>query len=415
MTNGTCFTIVALDNFVVLYMEVILRLFKKSILLLFVFSCGFLSAQSFAGEFQLFDSNGLVSPDFIGQRVNSAVALSKAALGATKSNDADVSSKKGDTVSSKGGLVSSSSVSKEVKNAKKAKTKSLSVKNSFSHSVASDNKRFGYALTISGSMILPKKISLSSSVGFHNSYHYDETHSFADGTDYTSEGVDDNIFDGSPISTTVARSFKLPKKINLSTSFTWVLPVTSKYTWRMNIYSILVPSLGLSRSFKTPQGVAFSLSYNFSYSHTLGDGIVYGKDTFDGNASYAFALAVDTLSNSFSLSTSYKKVTLSLSTAVSSGRKAKTTDKTAKENGSVYQEWNHSISYSMVVSYPYKDFSFSAGVSTAGPIYESGNYKGFDYDGYGNLVRRKNVKGMLLPFDARYTRVLANIGYRFGF
>jgi hypothetical protein len=396
-------------------MEVILRLFKKSILLLFVFSFGFLSAQNFADEYHLLDNDGLISMDFINQRISSAVELSKTALGATKSNNANVVKKEANVSSSKDSSSASvsNSVSKNVKKTKEQKTKSISLKNGFSHSVASDNKRFGYSLTLSGSMVLPKKISLNMSVGFHNAYHYGETQT---NPDNSTSDVDYNVFDGSPISTTVARSFQLPKKINLSTAFTWVLPVTSKFMWNnTKIYSIFVPSLGLSRSFKLSYGVNLSLSYGLSYSQILGDGKVFGKETYDGNAQYVYSIAINTFSNSFSLTTTYKKVSLTLSTGISSGRKADSKDDVAKENGVVYQKWNHSVSYGITASYPYKDFSFSLGINTAGPVYESGNYKGFDYSGYGELVRRETVKGMLAPFDARYTKVLANIGYRFGF
>ncbi|HOW52413.1 MAG TPA: hypothetical protein PLV42_10270 [bacterium] len=305
---------------------------------------------------------------------------------------------------------------------KEEKKYNVSLMNILSHNVSKDRPVFGYVLNLAGGVTLPWELSLGASVGLAYTLQWARPDSSnVGGGIYDEDTINHYLFDGTPLNIDLSRRFTIPKaEINITPSISWALPFTSKTLWEVyTLRSMLSFGVAVDRSFKLAEGLTLTLAYNGSYTKAFAE---YSgawddsqNDFQDFNVEHSFA-------NMINVSLAYKGLSIKLGYGYVNERVWNNVTQTA--DAATYQPWVHSVMYSGGIGYGLPgfvdgdNFIFGVGFQTGGPEFEDGRMARFDYSAATSSAAEKDSQEKSLymyPFNPRFTKIQATIGYSYSF
>ncbi len=277
----------------------------------------------------------------------------------------------------------------------KAKRKySLGLSQSGSHNLAKERKSFSYGLGLSAGAKVPGEINLGLSGGLSYSLDYDRTQINPDGT---TNDADAYLVDGTPLSFTASRAFKVPGGISITPNLKLGCSITSKYEWQQRkVYGGVIGGLLISRSFKLAKNFSLKIDlvggYSYNYSENDAE---FDKNTNDllyyyfGSHSFNDGISATFMYKDFSLGFVFGQ----------SWAASYNSSKIEDVNGAKYDEYRLMHTYVVNGGYSYKDFSFGLSAATQGKYNKYGNYG----------------KDELKPFEPAYTVISFELGYNYSF
>ncbi len=271
----------------------------------------------------------------------------------------------------------------------------VGVNNSFVHNMKKDRPKMTYALIANAGTTIPKvKVGFQMRAGMAYSLHYGRTY---ETNPDESQKWD---FDGSPLTFVFNRGFSLPWEIKLTPSFTYILPVTSRFMWSgpSQSRSTINAAVPVSRTFKL--GKSFSLNTSLSPFYSYG----WTKEDFwvDRLGFFAFyTQSGHTTGFSLSGSLMYKDFSANAGITYTYNIPYERDDISDGMYDSI--DYKLMLQYSLGISYRIKGFNFGLSMNTAG---------------HWRMYRHKDSEGgdrYLHPFDPEFTNIIANIGYNYSF
>ncbi len=277
----------------------------------------------------------------------------------------------------------------------------ISVANAFSHNTDRDNPSLQDFLTLSLAAELPIKLTAGLSYGIMQYYNYGRGEQVdAQSVDGGGSGksADSGDWDMVPLSLFLSRSFQIPWKIRVTPSFSAGFPATTRYNLA-EIDAVFSGKVSFSRSFKPAKKSVISLSLVPAYKYTIAE---YDSIHLPNSGAVFWGFNEHVLGNSTVVSFSWRG--FSTSVGVSHSYRIKNSSSRSEEkfygeqNVKKNDSYQLNMHYFASLGYALYDFFFSVEASSGGPFRK--------YGGYGDIV---------YPGEAGYTTITANAGYTLNF
>ena len=305
---------------------------------------------------------------------------------------------------------------------KEEKKYNVALTNILSHNISKDRPVLGYMLNLSGGVTLPWELNLGASVGFSYTLNWDrpETSNGGGGL-YEKSTLNYFLFDGTPLNVDLSRRFTIPTaEINMTPSISWTLPFTNNTLWtQYYMRSLLSLGLAVDRTFKLAEGLTLTLAYSGSYTKSFAEESMAWDDSqnepIDFNVEHSFT-------NMINVSLAYKGFSVKLGYGYVNERVWN--DVTQGDDTTEFQAWTHSVMYSGSIGYGLPGFTdgdnfiFGVGFQTGGPEFEDGRMARWDYTIATSQTSQEDSKKKSLymyPFNPRFTKIQATIGYSYSF